>query len=269
MRTYESETGRWFESRLNQVLEENEKHFEAFRLSDALMNLYKLIWDDFCSVYLEGVKPKYGEQISEPARIQTQHFFSQLMKAIHPFMPFISEEIYHVLWGEKLEKPCVISEYPQSKPKSINFDADLVLQVVSEVRNLRAQKQLSPKVELKTWMVNPDSSINEFTSMIEKLANIQLQSNSRSEGNYVMLLVKQTELWIEIEQEINVEEECAKIEKEIGYLKGFLKSIDSKLSNEKFMANAKPDVIEREKQKYDDAQSKITNFEIQLKALKG
>ena len=267
-RPYELESAKWFENRVNQVLTENEKHFEAFRLSDALMNLYKLIWDDFCSVYLEGVKPKYGEQISEPARIQTQYFFSQLMKAIHPFMPFISEEIYHVLWGDKLDKPCVISEYPQSQNSATEFDSDLVLQAVSEVRNLRAQKQLSPKIELKTWMVNADPSINAFSAMLEKLANIQLQTTNRHEGNFIMLLVKQTEIWIEIEQEINIEEECAKIEKEIGYLKGFLKSIDAKLLNEKFMANAKPDVIEREKQKYDDAQSKINNFEIQLKALR-
>ena len=267
-RPYELESAKWFENRVNQVLTENEKHFEAFRLSDALMNLYKLIWDDFCSVYLEGVKPKYGEQISEPARIQTQHFFSQLMKAIHPFLPFISEEIYHVLWGDKLDKPCVISEYPQSQNSATEFDSDLVLQAVSEVRNLRAQKQLSPKIELKTWMVNADPSINAFSSMLEKLANIELQTTNRHEGNFIMLLVKQTEIWIEIEQEINIEEECAKIEKEIGYLKGFLKSIDAKLLNEKFMANAKPDVIEREKQKYDDAQSKINNFEIQLKALR-
>lgn len=268
-RPYELESAKWFESRLNQVLSENEKHFETFRLSDALMNLYKLIWDDFCSVYLEGVKPKYGEQISESARIQTQQFFSQLMKAIHPFMPFISEEIYHVLWGEKLDKPCVVSEYPQPQNEAVQFDSELVLQAVSEIRNLRAQKQLSPKIELKTWMVNADPSINALSSMLEKLANIQLQSNSRHEGNFIMLLVKQTEIWIEIEQEINIEEECAKIEKEIGYLKGFLKSIDAKLLNEKFMANAKPDVIEREKQKYDEAQSKINNFEVQLKALKG
>jgi valyl-tRNA synthetase len=190
------------------------------------------------------------------------------MKAIHPFMPFISEEIYHVLWGDKLDKPCVISEYPQSQNSATEFDSDLVLQAVSEVRNLRAQKQLSPKIELKTWMVNADPSINAFSAMLEKLANIQLQTTNRHEGNFIMLLVKQTEIWIEIEQEINIEEECAKIEKEIGYLKGFLKSIDAKLLNEKFMANAKPDVIEREKQKYDDAQSKINNFEIQLKALR-
>ncbi len=268
IRNYEAQTGVWFKNRLNAVLAENEKHFETFRLSDALMNLYKLIWDDFCSVYLEGVKPKYGEKISEPARIQTQEFFSDLMKAIHPFMPFISEEIYHVLWGNQLIKPCVISEYPKTQNSNSNFDSELIIQTVSEIRNLRAQKQMSPKIELKTWMVNPDSSLVNFNSMIEKLANIKLQSVDKSEGNFVMILVKQTEIWVEIEQEINVEEEIEKIEKEIQYLNGFLKSIESKLNNEKFISNAKPEVIEREKQKFDDAQSKINNLQIQLKTLR-
>ena len=268
IRNYEAQTGVWFKNRLNAVLAENEKHFETFRLSDALMNLYKLIWDDFCSVYLEGVKPKYGEKISEPARIQTQEFFSDLMKAIHPFMPFISEEIYHVLWGNQLIKPCVISEYPKTQNSNSSFDSELIIQTVSEIRNLRAQKQMSPKIELKTWMVNPDSSLVNFNSMIEKLANIKLQSVDKSEGNFVMILVKQTEIWVEIEQEINVEEEIEKIEKEIQYLNGFLKSIESKLNNEKFISNAKPEVIEREKQKFDDAQSKINNLQIQLKTLR-
>lgn len=267
IRTYELQAINWFENRLNLTLIENEEHFAQFRLSDALMNLYKLIWDDFCAVYLEAVKPHYGESITGAAKEATKTFFAQLMKAIHPYMPFISEEIYQSIFDGSLDKPCVISEYPcANKEKSSAFE--LPMQLVSEVRNIRAQKQISPKEKLSAWMENPESELVEFASMISKLSNVEFHSDSRvSNSNQMMFLINKSEIWLELNLEIDVEAEKIKIQEEITYLEGFWKATNAKLSNEKFVANAKPEIVEKERQKLHDAESKLQNLRVQLSNL--
>jgi valyl-tRNA synthetase len=267
IRTYELEAIQWFENRLNRTLLENEEHFAQFRLSDALMNLYKLIWDDFCAVYLEAVKPHYGESITMEAKEATKLFFVQLMKAIHPYMPFISEEIYHSLFEGNIENPCVVSEYPIAN-KEKAFAMELPMQLVSEVRNIRAQKQISPKEKLSAWMENSESELVDFTSMISKLSNVEFQSNQRiSNSNQTMFLVNKSEIWLELNLEIDVEAEKNKIQEEITYLEGFWKATNSKLTNEKFVANAKPEIVEKERQKLNDAETKLQNLRVQLSNL--
>ncbi len=267
MRAYEAEAIEWFENRLNRTLIENEEHFAQFRLSDALMNLYKLIWDDFCSVYLEAVKPHYGESITEVAKEATQRFFAQLMIAIHPYMPFISEEIYQSIHHESAETPCVISEYPVANNQKSSA-LELPMQLVSEVRNIRAQKQISPKEKLNAWMENPEQELTEFAAMISKLSNIEIHSTKReSNSNQMMFLVNKSEIWLELNLEIDVEAEKVKIQEEINYLEGFWKATNAKLSNEKFVANAKPEIVEKERQKLNDAESKLQNLKIQLSNL--
>lgn len=254
---YEIETIEWFSNRMALVIAENESHFKEFRLSNALMNLYKLVWDDFCSTYLEGVKPAYGSKISQHALLASQQFMDTLMKAIHPIMPFISEEIHQ---GFALDtSACVVSEYPHFET-SQKGDLDIVLSAITELRGVRAQHQISPKIQFKVWLRNPLNEIETYKEMIGKLANVSWQDGQMAEGNFVMIPLKNMEMWVELEIEINKEEEIAKIEKEIAHLEGFLTGIMKKLGNEKFMSNANQDVIDREMQKKADAESKIQNL---------
>jgi valyl-tRNA synthetase len=259
-RNYEKETIQWFSSRLASVINENETHFKEFRLSNALMNLYKLVWDDFCSTYLEGVKPAYGSKISQEALLASQKFMDTLMKAIHPIMPFISEEIHQGLALDSVA--CVVSDYPhfEISPKG---DLDIVLQAITELRGVRAQHQISPKIQFEVWLKNTLPEIETYKDMIGKLANVSWQLGTTEEGNFVMIPLKNMELWVKLEVEINKEEEIAKIDKELTHLQGFLMGIMKKLENEKFMGNATAEVVDRELQKKADAEAKIHNLQQQ------
>jgi len=259
-RDYEQETASWFKQRLDQVLKENESHFQEFRLSSALMNLYKLIWDDFCSIYLEGIKPKFGENISEHALKESKLNLELLMRAIHPFMPFISEEISHGLGLSK--NACIVSEYPKSQ-QLIQTDLNTVIQVITELRSLRAKHQISPKIPLKVWIKQELIDIIPFKRMVAKLANVQFMEEQIPEQGGVMITVKTMELWVELQVEINKEEEINKIDKELVHLNNFLNAILKKLENEKFMNNASEEVIQKELQKKLDAETKIQNLEQQ------
>ena len=263
IRPYEKETADWFASRMGEVLKQNESHFSQFRLSDALMGMYKLVWDDFCSTFLEGVKPPYGEKISSEGLSIAKEFLSNLMKMIHPIMPFISEEIYQ---GINPGSDCITASYPKMEQGSSD-DLDVPLSVITEVRNLRVQQQLSPKQSLKVEIKNPSKEILHYSSMIGKLANIEIVDGFQDASNLVMLPIQTMELWIELEKEINKEEEISKIDQELKHLTGFLTGVMKKLGNEKFMANAKPDVIEREQKKKEDAETKIKNLEQQKQVL--
>jgi len=263
IRPYEKETADWFVSRMGEVLKQNESHFGQFRLSDALMGMYKLVWDDFCSTFLEGVKPPYGEKISSEGLSIAKEFLSNLMKMIHPIMPFISEEIYQ---GINPGSDCITASYPKMEQGSSD-DLDVPLSVITEVRNLRVQQQLSPKQSLKVEIKNPSKEILHYSSMIGKLANIEIVDGFEDVSNLVMLPIQTMELWIELEKEINKEEEISKIDHELKHLTGFLTGVMKKLGNEKFMANAKPDVIEREQKKKEDAETKIKNLEQQKRVL--
>jgi len=263
IRPYEKETADWFVSRMGEVLKQNESHFGQFRLSDALMGMYKLVWDDFCSTFLEGMKPPYGEKISSEGLSIAKEFLSNLMKMIHPIMPFISEEIHQ---GINPGADCITASYPKIEQGSSD-DLDVPLSVITEVRNLRVQQQLSPKQSLKVEIKNPSKEILHYSSMIGKLANIEIVDGFEDVSNLVMLPIQTMELWIELEKEINKEEEISKIDHELKHLTGFLTGVMKKLGNEKFMANAKPDVIEREQKKKEDAETKIKNLEQQKQVL--
>ena len=265
MRPYEKQGIELMQSRIAAVLHENEGHFAAFKLSDALMNLYKLIWDDFCSVYLEVVKPAFGEKISTAAKLQTQEIFKTLMKAIHPYMPFITEEIFQALSGENATA-CTISEYPiASNLTSDNLD--LPIAFVSEIRNIRSQKGLSPKEKLDVFMFKPSSEVINYKELIVKLSNIDLNFENTDSSNVVVFISGTSEVKVILNIEINKEEEIEKLQKEISYLEGFIVSVDKKLLNEKFVANAHPDVIAKEQQKKSDALTKIDNLKVQIASL--
>jgi valyl-tRNA synthetase len=248
----------WFESRFNEALREIEEKFADYKLSEALMGIYKLVWDDFCSWYLEMVKPAYQQPIDNTTYQQTISIFEKLMKVVHPFMPFLTEEIWQNLHERKTGESICIAEYPALQtPVMRNLTA--VFDVISEIRNLRNSKGLSPKegfdIAIKT---TEKQQYEPYQYLITKLANVSAITfvNEKPE-NAVSVPVGKDELFVFLTLIIDADAEKEKIAKEIEYLEGFMKSVDAKLANEKFVANAKAELVEKEKQKKADAIAKI------------
>jgi valyl-tRNA synthetase len=258
----------WFEGRYQSALSEIHEHFAAYRLSDALMSAYKLVWDDFCSWYLEMVKPAFGAPIHRSSLENTRQFFESLMRVLHPFMPFITEELYHAVHNGNPEQPCILSSYP--KPEAAALMNERPLKLISEVRQVRNSKGISPKEALDvTILTAQEQCYREFSGIISKLANCKLSINGAKPESAAVLLVETDELHVGLPAGLNLEEEKASIRKELDYLHGFLKSVDAKLSNERFVANAKGDVVEKERQKKADAEEKIRNLQSNLRHLEG
>ena len=257
----------FIDSRIQQVINENEKFFAEFKLSDALMNIYKLIWDDFCAVYLEAVKPPFGDPISKDTLQNTQAIFGQLMAMLHPYMPFISEEIHHAIHQGNPAKPLVISAYPTANESSSAFPMEPLL-LVSEVRNLRNTKGLSPKECIQLWIPGNASVLIENASLIEKLANVQINViTSENIPNGQPILVGIYEVWCELDQTIDPEKEKEELNKDLNYYQGFAESVLKKLSNERFVSNAKAEVVDMERKKLADAQEKIALITKRLASL--
>lgn len=258
----------WFEASFQKNLAEIEDHYSKFRISDVLLRLYNLVWDDFCSWYLEMIKPAYEQPIDIAARNSSLAFLDQLIKVLHPFMPFITEEIYQHLEEREISDSICVSAYPQQAGISeiLLQEAEIAFQIISEVRNIRATKQISPKeaLPLQIQTAQPELYSN-WGSIIEKLANISALTFEESENEgAVSFIVKQENCALIIGNLVNPETERANLEKELEYAKGFLESVRKKLSNEKFVANAKPDVLEKERAKESDTLAKIESIEKQL-----
>ena len=257
----------FIDSRIQQVINENEKFFAEFKLSDALMNIYKLIWDDFCAVYLEAVKPPFGDPISKNTLQDTQAIIGQLMAMLHPYMPFISEEIHHAIHQGNPAKPLVISDYPTANESSSAFPMEPLL-LVSEVRNLRNTKGLSPKECIQLWIPGNALVLIENASLIEKLANVQINViASENIPNGQPILVGIYEVWCELDQTIDPEKEKEELNKDLNYYQGFAESVLKKLSNERFVSNAKAEVVDMERKKLADAQEKIALITKRLESL--
>ncbi|MDQ0593014.1 valyl-tRNA synthetase [Chryseobacterium ginsenosidimutans] len=257
----------WFENKLNKTILEIDQQFEKFRISDALHLIYKLIWDDFCGLYLEAIKPNYGEGISKEVYGKTVYFFEELMKLLHPFMPFQSEEIWQLISERSIDEALMISQ--QKKAESSNEDIiknfETATELISGVRNYRQTKGISPK-EAVEFYTNANQFENE--AVIKKLANVSdIHFGQKTDKPSFTFLVGSTEVSIPLSENLDLGEEKIKTEEEIKYLKGFLISVDKKLSNEKFVANAKPEVVEVERKKQKDAQDKIAILEEKLKSL--
>jgi valyl-tRNA synthetase len=249
----------YIENRINAVLVENEKLFSEFRLSDALMATYKLIWDDFCAIYLEAIKPPYGEPIAKVTQQEAQGVLLQLMSLLHPYMPFISEEIASLISVGGEFESLVTSPYPQPSAVNENQVASEPMLLVSEIRNLRNTKGLSPKETLDLWVPDAANSLRAMKEFVEKLANVNLNfySNSKPE-NGLPLIIGVYEIWVQLEIEVDPKKELEDLVKEKVYYEGFVKSVMAKLSNERFVQNAKPEVVEIERKKLADANEKLT-----------
>ncbi|ALR31114.1 valine--tRNA ligase [Chryseobacterium sp. IHB B 17019] len=257
----------WFENKLNKTILEIDQQFEKFRISDALHLIYKLIWDDFCGWYLEAIKPNYGEGISKEVYTKTVEFFEELMKLLHPFMPFLTEELWQTISERSIEEALIISQ----QKKAGNFNENIIKnfeissEVISGVRNYRQTKGISPKETVEIY-TNASEFANE--SVIKKLANVsEVHFGTKTDKPSFTFLVGSTEVSIPLSENLDLGEEKAKTEEELKYLKGFLVSVDKKLSNEKFVANAKPEVVEVERKKQKDALDKIAILEEKLKSL--
>jgi valyl-tRNA synthetase len=260
----------YLENRLNAVLIENEKLFSEFRLSDALMATYKLIWDDFCAIYLEAIKPPYGEPIAKATQIEAQGILLQLMSLLHPYMPFISEEIASLVSAEGQFESLVTSAYPQPSTANENQLAPEPMLLVSEIRNLRNTKGLSPKETLELWVPETATSLRNMKDFIEKLANVNLSFNSSSKPlNGLPLIIGVYEIWVELEIEVDPKKELEDLMKEKDYYEGFVKSVMGKLGNERFVQNAKPEVVEIERKKLADANEKLTLIQNRMNQIGG
>ncbi len=272
----------WMEQRMAQVLEEIEKDFDQYRLSEALMAAYKLAWDDFCSWYLEMVKPAHGTPIDHETYNATISIFSRLMLILHPFMPFVTEEIWHALQtiGKEDEKAAFInanySIMNQRMPTSVFYDQrlldefDTAREVIAGVRNIRNTRGLSPKEPLAVSYIAKDDrfQVDRFAGIIRKLGNVtDIAAVSEQPAGALQFMVGTAECYVPMSQNVNKEEELKKLQEDLKYYEGFLRSVMGKLSNEKFVNGAPAPVIEKERNKQRDAESKIAAIKAQIEAL--
>ena len=264
----------WFENKLELLKENLEKSYASYRLSEALIDLYKFIWDDFCSWYLEFVKPPFGEKIDAVSYQKTVGYFEELMKLLHPFMPFISEEIYHYLHdtdAKNENEDIIVAAYPVVGNYDLKIiqEGEKLKEIISSIRDVRNKNGLSPKIKLTVHIQATDKNLyNKFGTLIEKIANIYpILFTNNEVANAVSQLIQTDKIFIETGVQIDTESEKKKIQEEIEYYKGFIASVEKKLGNEKFVANAKPEIIENERKKMADGQSKLQSLQESLSKL--
>ncbi len=263
----------WFASRFNHALTEIENNFSQYRLSEALMATYKLVWDDFCAWYLEMIKPAYQQPIDRETYNSTIAFFENILKVLHPFMPFITEELWHdELFGKRdIMDCCIVAQLPTNGEINSRLlaDVEIIQQIITQVRNIRGNKQISPREALPLFF-KANSGINYLTyqSILTKLANLSelapVNNKVSSANNF---LVSTDEFYVPLSENIDPLVEAGRLQKEKEYLNGFLKSVNAKLTNERFMSNAKPDIIEVELKKKADAEAKLKILDESLSAL--
>lgn len=261
------QTIEWFGNQMNKTIAEIEDQFSKFRISDALHLIYKLVWDDFCAWYLEAIKPNFGEGISQEVYDKTIAYFEELMRLLHPFMPFLTEELYQAIAERSKEEALVIAQQKKAEPfNNKKLEAfETAKELISGVRNYRQSKGISPR---ETVEIFTNASSFENKAVIKKLANIsEINFGEKTDKPSFTFLVGATEISIPLSENLDLGEEKKKTEEELAYLKGFLISVDKKLSNEKFVANAKPEIVEVERKKQKDAQDKIAILEEKLKSL--
>lgn len=259
----------WFHARMSSAMALIEENFEKYRLSDALMAAYKLVWDDFCSWYLEMIKPAYQQPIDRATLDVTIGFFEKLMQVLHPFMPFITEEIWHLLAERSDTGTIMLSQMPVAEP----LDNDILITfehasaAIMGIRNIRKDKNIPFKnqVELIILGENPASGMDAIVSKLGNISGIKYMDEKP--GASAGFRVKSTEYFIPLGEGVDLEAEREKLQKELEYLQGFLISVEKKLGNEKFMSNAKPEIVESEQQKKADALEKIDILNKSIAAL--
>ena len=235
------------------------------------MSVYKLVWDDFCSWLLEMIKPAYGEAIDRKTYHQVVDILEQNLKILHPFMPFLTEEIWHYLKERTPEQALIVSNWPSSQPinTSLLEEFEFASEVISGIRNLRKQKQIPFKTAVDLHVINNSNNSKNFDDLISKLGNISTINYTDSGVDKAFSFrVKSNEYFMVADIAIDLEAEVSKLKEELEYTKGFLNSVRKKLSNERFVSNAPEQVVASEKKKEADALAKIETIEASLKNLK-
>ncbi|MEP3386424.1 MAG: class I tRNA ligase family protein, partial [Flavobacteriaceae bacterium] len=266
-----SKTGiAWYTSKFNQTLSEIEDHFSKYRISDALMAIYKLVWDDFCSWLLEIVKPAYQKPIDQTTFNAVIQLFEENLKLLHPFMPFLTEEVWQHIAERSPAEALIVSNWPKTMEFNAQLiaDFDFAAEVISGIRTIRKKKNIPQKEALELSILNSENANSIMNSIISKLGNIEeMKMVDSGIDGALSFRVKSNEYFIPISGAIDVEAEIAKITEELNYTKGFLQSVQKKLSNERFVNNAPEQVVAVEKKKAADAEAKIETLEKSLASL--
>ena len=261
----------FFEAKFQKILSETEDDFSKYRISDALMKIYKLVWDDFCSWLLEMIKPAFGSPIDSKTYNEVIRLFEDCLKLLHPFMPFVTEEIWQQISSRTPQEALIIANYPEEKTfnEGILEEFEFIKEVISGIRTIRKEKNIAFKEEISLSIIDNEHFTTKWNSIIEKLGNVSAISyvEKATEGA-ISFRVKANEYFIPILDKINVEEEIKKLETELHYAEGFLKSVRAKLSNEKFVNSAPAQVVENERKKESDTLAKIETLTQSLKKLR-
>ena len=261
----------WYTSKFNKTLEEIEDHFSKYRISDALMAIYKLVWDDYSSWLLEIIKPAYQQPIDRITFDAVIHIFEENLKLLHPFMPFLTEEVWQHIAERTPEEALVIAKWPNVQPvnenliEGFNFAAD----VIAGIRTIRKEKNIPMKDALQLAVLNDGDISKDWDVVIAKLTNVSdIDYVDNAVDGALTFRVKSNEYFVPMVGAIDIGAEIKKLEEELEYIKGFLVSVRKKLSNERFVANAPAQVIDLERQKEADAIAKIDTLEKSLASLK-
>jgi valyl-tRNA synthetase len=259
----------WMENRLSEVKHQLDDQFKDFRLSESLKTIYSLIWDDFCSWYLEWVKPGFEQPIDADVYEKTISIFEELMQILHPYMPFITEEIYHLLRDQKSDVTIKLLGSPTALEAKSLQTASLLKEVISSIRDARNKAQLKPKETVKLHILTEQADLYaSIETILAKQVNAETISfTSAPVNNTITVVVQKDKFFIETTTELDVTAQREQLQKDLDYLKGFLSSVEKKLSNEKFVANAKPEVVDIERKKKADAEDKIRVIEESLTSL--
>lgn len=261
----------WFEAKFQQTLVEIEDHFSKYRLSDALMATYKLIWDDFCSWLLEMIKPAYGEAIDAKTLQGVIAIFEDNLKVLHPFMPFLTEEIWQFIADRTPEEALIVAKWPAQKSfdQALISEFEMAQEVISGIRTIRKDKNIAFKDAVAFSVINNEEVKPTFDSVIQKLGNLEgVEYTNEAVDGAITFRVKSNEYFIPMSGAIDVEEEMKKLMEELNYTEGFLKSVQKKLSNERFVNNAPEQVVAAERKKEADALAKIDTLKASLSSLK-
>ena len=257
---------KWFDNLLSRTIVEVEDQYSKFRISDALMAIYKLFWDDFCSWYLELVKPAFGGAVDGKTYEATVSFFDKLIKLIHPVMPFITEELWQAMEERNAGETIMFQRTPVAGPYSTEFLGKFALlqEAIVNVRGIRAQKGIAPKQVLDLYIA--DDSLEELYPALVKLGNVNVKSGT-VEGAATSFIVGTVKMSVPLAEFVNVDEERSKLEADLAYQHKFLASVRGKLSNQGFVAHAPEAVIAAERKKEADCLQRIEALKNSLKAL--
>lgn len=261
----------WYESKLEKTLVEIDDLFDKYRLSEALMSIYKLVWDDFCSWFLEMIKPGYQQPIDAVTHVKAIEALETNLKLLHPFMPFLTEEIWQYITERSPEQALIVATWPKisGTNESLLSDFEFASEVISGIRTIRKEKNISFKESITLKVINHEQSSKAFDTIVLKLGNVsELEYIKEPIHGALTFRVKSNEYFIPVSGNVNIAEEIAKLEEELKYSLGFLKSVQAKLSNERFVSGAPEQVIQMERKKEADALAKIATLEQSIASLK-